>query len=184
MSNLHARLIYVYYTEMKSRAIEVSAILKESAGDNRLWKTSMHEAAGATKQRQISTQVWAGEWCHLSEPHLQSAAILSAPLPAPLHLWKCTFHHVGSPKSSYMIRTRHGVCNQPRTHLCATPPTIGTESGCSNLSSMSILLSLPIPLFLLFPCSHLLIRFSASAEWVKHNYHTYVRGKRGGGTKW
>lgn len=119
---MHARLIYVYYTEMKSRAIEVSAILKESAGDNRLWKTSMHEAAGATKQRQISTQVWAGEWCHLSEPHLQSAAILSAPLPAPLHLWKCTFHHVGSPKSSYMIRTRHGVCNQPCTHLRATSP--------------------------------------------------------------
>lgn len=50
--------------------------------------------------------------------------------------------------------------------------------GCSTLSSMSILLSLPTPLFLLFPCSHLLIRFSASAEWVKHNYHTYVRGKK------
>lgn len=190
--------IYTYNIQkLKLQSYRGVCHLKGSAGDNRLWKTSMHEAAGATKQRQISTQVWAGEWCHLSEPHLQSAAILSAPLPAPLHLWKCILHHEGSPKSSYMIRTRHGVCNQPRTRLRVPfpPPhdrnkvsssALGAGlwahgamlDGCSTLSSMSILLSLPTPLFLLFPCSHLLIRFSASAEWVKHNYHTYVRGKK------
>lgn len=123
--------IYTYNIQkLKLQSYRGVCHLKGSAGDNRLWKTSMHEAAGATKQRQISTQVWAGEWCHLSEPHLQSAAILSAPLPAPLHLWKCILHHEGSPKSSYMIGTRHGVCNQPRTRLRGPSPPhmIGTKS--------------------------------------------------------
>lgn len=94
--------------------------LKGSAGDNKLWKTSMHEAAGATKQ----TQIWSVSWgiVPLIKPHLQSAAILSAPLPGPLHLWKCVLHNDGSPNSSYMIRTRHGVCNQQRTRLRVTPP--------------------------------------------------------------
>lgn len=201
MSNLHAYLYNIQKVNTQLQSYRVVCHFKGSVWDNRLWNTSMHEAAGAIKQRQISSWVWAWDSCHLSELHLQSAAILSAPLPAPLHLWKYIFRQDGSPKLHL-----YGTKNAPSMGSAAThtpvcdPPDMNKVSvstlwaglwavngamldGCSTLSSMTILLSLPIPPFLLFPCSHLIIRFSASAEWVKRNYHTYVRGKWGS-TKW
>lgn len=85
---------------------------------------------------------------------------------------------------------------QPCLCVCVTAPSCDTalseQSRCLSSWSRSVseltepcwmaaplwaALTPPTPQFKLFPCSHLLIRFSASAEWVKHNYNTYVRGK-------
>lgn len=198
---MHAYLYNIQKGNTQLQSYRVVCNFKGSVWDNRLWNTSMHEAAGAIKQRQISSWVWAGESCHLSELHLQSAAILSAPLPAPLHLWKYIFHQDGSPKSPYMVRKMLPAWGlQPLTRLCVTP-LIWTKSllqlfeqDCELWTEPCWMAALlwalwqyfahsPPPPFVLFPCSHLLIRFSASAEWVKRNYHTYVRGKGNGGVQ-
>lgn len=65
----------------------------------------MHEAAGAAKQTDVLTSV---SWGTVPLIPTSLSDILSRPPhththTAPLHLWKYTFHHDGSPASFYMM---------------------------------------------------------------------------------
>lgn len=52
---MHAYLYNIQKVNTQLQSYRVVCNFKGATGDNRLWNTSMHEAAGAIKQRQISS---------------------------------------------------------------------------------------------------------------------------------
>lgn len=187
---MHVCTIYGNYTQ-SYKTIEVSAILKG------VQETTGCGIRACMKQQVLLNNDRFPHKCELGNSATYQDLIYSLlPFYQPPYLHFCisgsvypTLMAALSHLTWYTQRSWHGLCNQPTNPLIGTtfPPQLLEQyceptdmlDGCYTLSSMTRLLSLPIPPFLLFPWSHLLIRFSASAEWGKHNYHTYVRWKSG-----